>query len=343
MKKKGQPIRWWGYLLVLSILFVSRIASNANPSPPQPIDATAATSADTPEQAAAMFVTSMEEWENTPMPDADRIEVKLESMLNDSNAGAISKALPQRFLRTYLGLMVQERWASVDRDAAVEWMSLQPSPTRYQIDAVVRNWITKDKIGVTNFLNNLLAGDWKDNLLASIGSDALYNHDPETAFSLIQNMNPCDEQTRLMGKAISEWSRWDPKAALDQINQLSDITLQEKLVPSLAFGYATVDPGPAADWILHSLDPGELLNRTLRGVLGTWIDQHDPIDAANWVAKLPEGSTRQSALGVVITSWTNANPQEVTKWVNNLPQGSLRNQAIDVLTKAISSLSETAQ
>jgi hypothetical protein len=285
------------------------------------------------EKVGTLFAARMAQWEVTPMPEADQIEQELEAMLTDENAAAIAQELPTKFLKTYLGLKVQERWASVDRQAAVHWLASQPNPTAYQVNAVIDNWVVQDKESLLGYINRLPAGEWRDKVLASAGEDALNNQDPDTAFSLVRSMPPGDKQTGLMEKAIFAWSQWNPQASVEQINQLPDPDLQEKLVLDVAFGYATTDPAPAANWVIQSFDQGEFLDRGLQGVIGIWVDQHKATDAAAWVASLPSGATQQNALKSLIDVWAKDNPQEVRNWVNNLPEGDFHTQAEANLAK----------
>jgi len=287
----------------------------------------------TPSEAAMYFASRMVEWEQAEHLQADKIEEELKALIDDQNVAAITQTMPSRFQKTYLGLMVQERWAKLDREAAVNWLSNQEKPTHFQIAAAVRDWTVKNDERMYRYIASLIPGDWKNGLLAGLGQDALNNGDPEQAYLLLCNLPPGDEQTRLLSAAVVQWSQWDPKGALEQIGKMSDIAVQEKIIPSVAIGYAINEPRAAADWLIQSLEPGMILDQGLAAVIQIWANQHDATEAAVWLAQIPEGKCRSCALQALLTIWRDNSPQSAKAWVESLPDGSLRAEAVNEFEK----------
>ena len=86
------------------------------------------------------------------------------------------------------------------------------------------------------------------------------------------------------------------------------------------------DPAQAADCVLQSLRPGDVLNRSVAEIAWTWATR-EPTAAITWVAQFPEGPARQMALGNVLGIWGNRDRIAALAWIESLPKGSLQTEA----------------
>jgi hypothetical protein len=278
------------------------------------------------------FLQTMGAWETASGLEGDRLEEQLRNLISDENAEAILRALPPRFHGTYVGNLLLARWAAQDRGGAIHWLAGQNSPTLFEVNAVTKDWVVQDPAGLEGYLNALPASTWKSLLLESTGRDALTNNDPEQAFHLLQSMNDSPAKLPLLANAVQQWAQWDPRSAVEEIDKLPDPAARERLILAVASGYALAAPEAAADWLSQSFRDGPTLDRGLTGVMQAWVSTGNPVMAAQWVTKLPEGSTRDHALKELIAAWTSENPETFKNWMSALPDGPTRGQVSAVLS-----------
>ncbi len=307
------------------------------PSSAPPADTTTAPAtspvATVPTQAETVrqFVEIMGAWENASGLEGDRLEERLRNLITDKNAEAILRAVPPRFHGTYVGNLLLARWAAQDRSSAIQWLAEQSSPTLGEVNAVTKNWVLEDSGGLERYLGALPASAWKSLVLESAGRDALTHDDPEQAFQLLKGMNDSPAKVPLLANAVQQWAEWDPHSAVTEIDKLPDPAARERLILTVASGYATANPDAAADWLRQSFNDGPTLDRGLAGVMQAWVSTGDPATAVQWVTKQPAGPTRDHAFKELIAAWKEANPQTLEYWMSTLSDGSLRAQVAATL------------
>lgn len=331
-------------LLAPALLVILRLSNNARVEAAQVSSAPARVSTSyspsgyakanpsaSPAETVATFLDTVRAWQKASGPEGDRLEEQLRSLITDENAEALLRAAPPDFRGTYVANLLLSRWASHNRDAAILWLAAQRNPTLFEVNAAAKNWVVQDPQSLSRYLDSLPASTWKSLLLESTGRDALTNRSPELAFSLLQGMNDGVTKTALLANAVQLWAQWDPASAVESINQLSGPAVRERLVLAVASGYAMANPSAAAEWLRKSFPEGPVLDRGLSGVVQASISSGVAAAAAQWLTKLPPGSTRDHAFRELIAGWSREDAETFENWLSALPEGPVRIQAESTL------------
>jgi hypothetical protein len=122
------------------------------------------------------------------------------------------------------------------------------------------------------------------------------------------------------------WAQDDPDSALAWVNKVTDPKLKTQLLGTVAVGSAYSDPQAAAEWAMKQMPSGDDLNNTMNQLMSVWVQESDASAAAQWVAQLPEGSTRQAALKGLLSQWRESDARTFAAWDNSLPTGSFRQE-----------------
>ncbi len=161
---------------------------------------------------------------------------------------------------------------------------------------------------------------------------------PQEAARTMEGMNdPKDRQQALIALAKA-WSQRDPDAALRWAESLSgeeQTAALAKLLPEQARN----DPASAATRLKSLLsNPGSNTGAVLQSATGDlareWAGRN-PLEAAAWVAELPEGSAAESGAGALVRNWSSHDPSAAADWISNLPEGGVKDAAIQPLVESI--------
>jgi hypothetical protein len=191
-------------------------------------------------------------------------------------------------------LLALGQWANTNRESALQWLAGREDVTSFQAATVTRDWMKKDGEQLRDYVNQLPAGKWRDQLLGAMAQETLYGFKPEVGFALSKEMASGDEQMRLLQDAALKWSEDSASAVVEQLNQIPDAAVQARIIPYVAIGHATRYPAAAADWLLQTLNPGADLDLGLAGVFQVWLDREDVSIATDWVEATPERTRDQA-------------------------------------------------
>jgi hypothetical protein len=268
--------------------------------------------------------------------DEPQLMQELLAMLTDENAAAIIQSLSSDELSTPFGTAALEHWLKVDVTGAANWIAARSDTTEDQA-CLVAHKLLEDAAGLQNlqsYCDQLPDTEWKRNVLIGASLEVL-SKDPAEAINLAQRMNPGIAQTNVLRSVAYDWMSRDPDAALDWILNVNDPPLRETLIAAGAEAAAATDPDLAAGWLVSTVKSEGILNDTALHIIETWIAK-DPAGAANWVARFPDGSTREAAVGIVSRLWLQSDRGAATVWIQNLPEGD------EILTSLNSDSAESA-
>jgi hypothetical protein len=258
---------------------------------------------------------------------------EIDALLKGTNMLEIVQELPSNLMGyAFASPSLREKLMS-DPKAALDWMSSHPNVSQSQLLTLLHDWGRENGEEMQQYLVNLPEGEWKQQVLATASNEAL-SSDPVAAITWATQMNPGAQQTAFLAMAATDWAKRDPNAAVQWVEQVNVPALREQLFGSVAAGAANIDPLQAADFVIQSVPPGEVLDRSIAGIVWTWAMQ-DPSAAGAWVSRLPEGQTRQTGLLNLMNIWGNRDGAAATAWVEGLPQGSLQTQAAEDLLAAL--------
>jgi len=289
----------------------------------QPQPETSALSPNPTNDAGALIHLKLRQWLESQTGDSetqDRLLKEFLAMLTDENAAEIIQSLSHEELTTPLGIAALERWLKVDLAQAADWIAARADATEDQAWLVGRKML-EDPAGLRNlqsYSDQLTNAQWKQQFLEGAGLLALETN-PAVVINLAQRMNPDRAQTNLLQTVAYDWISRDPNAALDWIMSVSDPLLREKLIGIGAQAYAATDPRVAADWLISMVKSDGTLNDAVLHVVDAWVAK-TPVAAAQWVAGLPVGGTRDAAVDTITRQWLQSDSGAATAWILTLPE-----------------------
>ena len=60
-----------------------------------------------------------------------------------------------------------------------------------------------------------------------------------------------------------------------------------------------------------------------------------PVEAAEWVSKMPEGEARSESMEEVVTQWARKDPTATAEWLNQFPSGELMDEPIQRFVREV--------
>lgn len=271
------------------------------------------------EDTMALIHSKLHQWleakKNGTEEDETHTMLELEAMLSDTNAADIMQSLSAEELDTPFGFEGIRHWMNADPVQASNWFAARPETTQDQTAAVAQGWAS-DSAGLQNYVVQLPDTTWKQSFLQEAGAQ-MSVRDPAEAVKLAQEMDPGKSQTCFLQSVACNWVASDPNAALDWINNVSDPSLKEQLVASAAQSYALTDPAQAMTWLASSVQSDQIVKDSALNIIQTWVTK-DPAGAANLVAQLPDGDTKQAALDFVSKYWEQTDPSAANAWIQGL-------------------------
>jgi hypothetical protein len=135
-----------------------------------------------------------------------------------------------------------------------------------------------------------------------------------------------DERTRcdLLNRVIDVWDSTDWQDAFTWLKQRPDDEMKKEALLHLSYYLEKVSPQAALAYFQDlPINNGSLI----RTLTSQWA-MSDPLAAATWAAKLPEGENREKAISSLIAVWSQKSPSEAADFVIRLPVGEARDQGV---------------
>jgi hypothetical protein len=255
----------------------------------------------------------IEQGEGSSRERAIQVVLRQHAASNPQEALAWLKALPtdaerEMFEGTYVGALVTSGKARQAREYA---LALPQGPAR------------QDAIGTL--------------------ADALFQKDPETSKALIADLP--DEDWRdptALRRAIEWWvdnDDWRTAIAVFRRRFPADVpsgAAQDAAYDDMFDCFARDHPREASELFISL--PERIGSKLLQMSILDFCEQ-DPAAAAEWVAALPQGTSREKLMGQVAENWTGFGAVQVTQWLDKLPPDSGKFAAIEGFAKATMSTS----
>ena len=234
-----------------------------------------------------------------------------------------------------LRLRLAQRWAeAAPRDAADFVIRQPPSAARQEtLGRIAAVWAGSDFEAASAWARRLPdASDQLDGMVTIAYETA--RTAPVHAVKLAVDLPAGDRRDDLLAHAASQWAAVEPRLAADWVNQIEERDLRERLLVNVVTAWSDLDAVEAAEFALKSLSPGPQQDSVIVGVVQRWT-QHEPAQAAEWVANFPEGALRDTAVENLILLWTDRSFANAGTWLNQLPAGSVRDVGIGALASKV--------
>ena len=248
-------------------------------------------------------------------------------------------------------------WGAVAPMEALGMLDELPKPYRSRAKGfIIDAWVLTDADAAFAHINQ---GPRRRAEVISLTKDnrlwrTLTHADPHGALARAEQIERADERRQREDEIIGSLSHQDPQFALDWLNQHRDGSALQEALPTVLRGWAATEPRKAFDYLVsldesvQSRDAFERFGRSLtlevaaelresvpdkyrNAFWGAYVGRHasmSPAEAAQLVESLPEGWSRQRALGSIASQWSLVDLQAASAWVASLPRSRSRDSAI---------------
>jgi hypothetical protein len=230
--------------------------------------------------------------------------------LKNSSTGDESEAELQE-------LMIR-RWAEIDPAAATAWVMAMPAGAARD-SALVNVAIVRANTDLSEaiaWVKSLNEGEERDRVQLAIANEAVRTQ-PEETLRLVSELPESAANDELIRRAAMEWTSNNQAEALAWARNIEDDELRSRVCAGVAIAWAETDPAAAGTFAANDLPPGRLQNDVVVAIVQRW-GQHEPEEAAAWVANFPAGELRQAAIENLASIWGQTDPFRSRQWVEEI-------------------------
>ena len=169
------------------------------------------------------------------------------------------------------------------------------SPFRPQILSVIaRAWTDHNRMHALDWAQNLPDTNERENVLIEIFS-RISQSDPAEAVRLRQQLTQEPGEDGELTNLAQRWAETDLSAVLGWTDSLPPGAQRDQLTARAAFIQSQNHPAEAAQLVLDRIPRGDAQTEALISVVHQWA-RRDPVAAAAWVERIPEGLLRDRAI-----------------------------------------------
>jgi len=245
--------------------------------------------------AATDPIQAIEQRQSVPGQDADVrmlsaimtvwVEQQPEAALKWLQSQPDSESLPAGTWRRAMIADMFDIWAAKDLEAATKACEQLPDGTKEMAwEYVLNQRIEKNPASAAAYVTNLPAGDYRQRAIEALGN----SWDGTNFLAWAQSLPTEAERTVAFNRGLATLAGKDPQAA-------SEIANQQTNVSGVVFG-----------------------------IIATVWFQRDFSAATNWVASLPEGEKKETAMLDLADKWAQSDPKGLVSYTLGLPAGDMQ-------------------
>lgn len=192
-----------------------------------------------------------------------------------------------------------KRWAEFDRPDAVDWIMRMPAgdDRRQAVADAAGIWATKDFAGAAAWARQLPNEAERQRARESVALQ-ISPLEPVESLKLAGTLPAGPARDDIVMRAASAWAGTAPAEASAWALQIPDQALRQRVISVIAMTWGDHDPRSAARMAVESIQPGDLQDRTVFGIVQRW-GLNDLPAATAWVNRFPEGALRRAALATL--------------------------------------------
>jgi hypothetical protein len=183
-----------------------------------------------------------------------------------------------------------------------------------------------------DWANTLPEGESRATAIEQLGYTAAQT-DAVQALELAASLEPGHQRDDLLEHAIGQWATSDLDAAVHWAKAaVSDEALRQRLLATVAVAVAGQHGAAAATLAATALTPGDEQDRVALAIVQRWV-QHEPEQAAAWVAQFPDTPARVTTVQNLVGFWVAQDREAAANWLQALPEGTLRDAGVAAYTQ----------
>lgn len=233
---------------------------------------------------------------------------------------------------------IADGWFQSDRSGLLAYVQ---NLTDAKLAATVMNkitlsWIGSDIPGAIKYLEES-SGDASLNYLAGVVSAIrIGNESPTDVLAWAETLKG-SAGANARKAAYETWARQSPIDALACLSS-ADLQTRSEIAPSIAATWAETNPRATMEWIDRLPDDAaktEVVSKTMEV-----ITRNDTIHASEWLGTLPEGTTRDAGILVLLRYEARKDPSNLLPWAEAIHDPSLREKEVKRVLQLQSKLQE---
>ena len=220
--------------------------------------------------------------------------------------------------------------AKTDPAAALDWYLKQSKPDSAMLQDIAEIWDKADTPAARTALSEL-GEEGQVALEEALENDSRFFPYPRTATEFSELI--ADVENGYTSKWLDSLPHQEIEQLPEQLSALNDAQRAEAL-PGLISALTATVPSTAADLLtMEGVWNEENQNDRAKATakLTTYWADADPTSAAAWVAELPTGDMRSTAIPNLVRRWKIYDPLAASRWANALSDKASRNAAIATL------------
>jgi len=231
----------------------------------------------------------------TPGEDSEKIAVLIAALGEVEVREGLGSILDQD-LTGNRGRLLLRRWAELNPNAAVNWLSQvgDAGVRRELTDVLAIAWSDKDLPGALTWVQSLPEGPAKDRAMADLGYEVA-RVDSVNALQIAAQLPASDYASELLIHSMAQYASADPEQSAQLALSLPEGSLRDRTVSSVATILAKQDGGAAVNFAVNNIPPGPELDRAVVGVVQLW-SQDNASGSQAWVYSLPDSFIRDQLL-----------------------------------------------
>lgn len=243
-----------------------------------------------------------------------------------ATAEAWIRSLPPGSARRNITGMWAALMAKIDPEAALRWIAAD-RPSTWSYRNIFEQMAETDPLGAVNRAASLPTGDQRQRALEGALS-AWARTDPGSALSWIRNRPLDGTRSALLAQAMASYAESNPAAAASYALGALDGQERLKACEEVAQKWFKADFAAARAW-LQGLPP-EIVRACAPNVAAAW-GEHDPAGAAAFAWEMEPDNRWNRGLRQVMSEWASRDFTAAKQWVAGLPPGAMRDTALSIM------------
>ncbi len=236
---------------------------------------------------------------------------------------AILDDVPNGAMRESISLAVIGEIAKSDPEAAFQWFASNPGYSNIEsLRKISDAFAVSDPLRGIDLASQIINPSEKKSYLSNLGSKWA-RKDPTSAGDwLIKSIEDGNfsEAKGAYEEIISESMQWQHEAVFDKLSEISDEKIKATLMLKAVSSFSKFDPKSAADRLGTDFDSKSKEQVTaITTIASNWLVK-DPVSATTWVGGLSDGPAKNSAISEIVKNIlsTDGDTAMATKWASTL-------------------------
>lgn len=215
-------------------------------------------------------------------------------------------------------------------DAVIEHMPMGDN-FRSAVNGLFSGWARENPVEAAAALQELPAGRIQSDMVSQIARGWAGKGQPEEALAWVRNLPDGESKRNAMAGVLGQWASEDPQAVLNVLPSVP-ADQRKQAVRQISQAWSRRDPQGALSWAATLTNEDERKDAT-RDAVGQWAEGA-PEEAARFARNLPE-NVQGPAVGAAVDRWASKDAEAAAEWLATLPAGTTKDAAIPSLARKI--------